>query len=186
MPSHLLTRTASWTVPAALLAYAGCRWLDGRDGSHGPGFWWDLGHVAFLNSWLAFAALAVAMALRPSRLRPGVARALAVATVAGTAAFGWVTLTDLFQTWPELPDPLRAIGPLLFLAGLATLLGATAQAQHQRNWLLYPALALAAVVCVSATLALLPLTAVLFVPALAPTRTTSSSATSAREPILGR
>ncbi|WP_377322958.1 hypothetical protein ACFJIY_26185 [Pimelobacter simplex] len=164
-------RGAGATVPVALLVYAGCRWLDGRDGVHGPGLWWNLGHVGFLVSWIAFAAVAVGMA---ARLRGTPRAALwgtgaATATVAGIAAFTWVTLTDLFPAWPELASPLRAIGPLLFLAGLVVLLGLTARSQHRRGWYAFPLLALAATVIVSADLDLLPVSAVLFGAALAPT-----------------
>lgn len=165
-----LTRAASWIVPAALLLYAGCRWLDGRDGHRGPSFWWDTGHAAFLVSWLAFAVLTIGLAapLRSASMVGAVAAG--AATMVGIAAFTWVTLTDIFPSWPELPGTLRTAGPILFLAGLATLLGATARRQGNRRWFVFPLLTLLAVLAVSVNLALLPVTAALFVVALAPSR----------------
>lgn len=160
-------RIAAWVVPVALLGYAGCRWLDGRDGSHGPGLWWDIGHVGFLVCWIAFAVLTVMMA---QSLRRGVYWLAAAAGLAGVGAFGWVTLTDLFPSLGELPDPLRAAGPLLFLLGITVLLGATAHRNRLRGWGLYPALAVVAVAAVAVDLAYLPITALLFIPALAPCR----------------
>lgn len=166
---NIAMRAASLMVPVALLLYAGCRWLDGRDGSHGPGLWWNLGHAAFLVTWLSFALLAVLMT---RQLRGGevLYPAVAAACLEGIAAFVWVTVTDIFQNLTELPDPLRNVGPLLFLIGFCVLLGGTARQQHNHPWLLYPALTFAAIVAVAASLALLPVTALLFLAALAPCR----------------
>ncbi|GAA4083871.1 hypothetical protein ACFFOS_15885 [Nocardioides kongjuensis] len=161
------SRVAGAAVPAALLVYAGSRWLDGRDLQHGPGLWWNLGHSAFLVSWVAFAVLAVATATAPVRPRR-VARGAGVATLAGIGAFTWVSLADLFPGWPELPDPLRVTGPLLFLGGLVVLLAVTARARGRGPWLAFPLLALAAAVVVSADLDLLAVSAVLFGVALVP------------------
>lgn len=162
-------RMASWVVPVALLVYAICRWLDGRNGSHGPGVWWSVGHVAFLMTWLAFAVLAVLMAVQLS-VTYAAYWAIAGACLIGIAAFAWVTVTDLFPDVAELPDPLRALGPLLFLIGFCVLLGATARRDEHRRWVLYPVLTVAAVVAVAVNLSLLLVTAALFVPALAPCR----------------
>lgn len=164
--SARVRRVAGTTVPVALLLYAACRWLDGRDHHHGPGLWWDLGHAAFLMSWLGFAVLAVVMARTSRPAAP--ARGAGLATLAGIAAFAWVTLTDLFPGLPDLPDPLRPVGPLLFLGGLVTLLAVTARAQQHRRWWVFPLLALAATLTVSANLDLLPVAAVLFGAALLP------------------
>lgn len=164
--SARVRRVAGTTVPVALLLYAGCRWLDGRDHHHAPGLWWNLGHAAFLASWVGFAILALAMA---GSSRPSVrARGAGLATLAGIGAFTWVTLTDLFPGLPDLPDPLRLVGPLLFLGGLVTLLAVTARAQQHRRWWAFPLLALAATLTVSANLDLLPVAAVLFGAALLP------------------
>lgn len=40
-------RTAATASPLLLLVYGVSRFVDGRDGSHGPGLAWNLGHVAF-------------------------------------------------------------------------------------------------------------------------------------------
>jgi hypothetical protein len=165
------TRIASWFVPAGLVSYAGCRWLDGRDGHRGLSFWWDIGHGTFLLCWLAFAVLTIGMA---GQLRSGIAtvaaRVVAAATMTGIVAFAWVTVTDILPSWPEVPGPLRAAGPPLFLAGFAILIGITARGQGNRRWFVFPVLTFLAVLAVSVSLALLPVTAVLFVVALDPCR----------------
>ncbi|XBB66247.1 hypothetical protein ABFU82_19335 [Nocardioides sp. WV_118_6] len=157
----------SGVVPAALLVYAGCRWLDGRDGNHGPGLWWTIGHLAFLVAWVGFAALTVAM-VRSLRATGAAAPVAGAATLAGIGAFAWVTLTDLAPSWPDLPDPLRAVGPLLFLVGLMSLLALTARRRDSHWWPVFPLLALAATAVVSANLDLLSVAALLFGAALLP------------------
>ncbi|TNC47364.1 hypothetical protein [Mumia zhuanghuii] len=172
-PPAIRTSSAKLTatvVPVALLVYAACRWLDGRDHHHGPGLWWTVGHLAFLASWVAFAALTVGMVTALRRTPRVVAWGTGAATLAGIGAFTWVTLTDLFPSWPDLPEVLRMVGPLLFLVGLMALLGMTARSQQMRWWPVFPLLALAATVVVSANLDLLPVSAVLFGAALVPCR----------------
>lgn len=101
--------------PLLLLSYGVLRWIDGRDGSHGPGQAWDLGHTAFLLAILAFAALGVL--LRP---RSALGTVAAAAVVLGAAAFVWVILGDLSAGIDEavkVPDPLFTLGPLLLQLG---------------------------------------------------------------------
>ena len=167
---------AATVVPVALLVYAACRWLDGRDHHHGPGLWWTIGHLAFLASWVAFATLTASLA-SGLRARRVVARGIGAATLAGIGAFTWVTLTDLFPSWPDLPDVLRLLGPLLFLVGLMVLLGVTARPRHPHWWPAFPLLLLTATLVVSANLDLLPVSAVLFGAALVPCRRRRGPAT---------
>lgn len=162
-------------VPATLLVYAAARILDGRDGSHGPGFWWNVGHLAFLGTWFCFAILVGYLVRTSSPVRPGL-RLLAIPALAGAAAFSWVVLGDLGLGLPDLPDPLRTIGPLAFLIGFVPLVGATARARQVSPWWCYPVLIAAALLLVSADLDLLPLTALLLVPALRPFRAIAAPA----------
>jgi hypothetical protein len=162
-------------VPATLLVYAAARLLDGRDGSHGPGFWWNVGHLAFLGTWSCFAILAGYLVRTSSPVVPGL-RLLAIPVLAGVAAFSWVVLGDLGLGLPDLPDPLRTAGPLALLIGFVPLVGATARARSVSPWWLYPILVAAALLLVGADLDLLPLTALLLVPALRPFRAVAATA----------
>ena len=130
MSSSSTTAPITWRVgtaasllsPALLLGYAGARWVDGLDGSDGPGVAWDAGHWAFLVAMLGFGV--VMLALRGLLAEVGWPR-LAAATTAiglvGVGLFAWVILGDLFPSFDErfeLPDPLMALGPLLLMTGL--------------------------------------------------------------------
>jgi hypothetical protein len=144
--------------PLLLLAYGVLRLVDGRDGIYGPGWAWNAGHVCFLVAFLMFASLAW-------RLR-GVSPLAAVAALAGSAAFVWVILGDLFAALPGLPDPLMIAGPLLFQFGMLALLTILAIRRTVPLW--SPLAVLAGFVLFMVDLDLLPLGALLLLAGLAP------------------
>jgi hypothetical protein len=141
--------------PTLVIAYGVLRLVDGRDGSHGPGLAWDVGHTAFLLSILAFAGLAWLLRdlAGPSRLTT----AAAWATTLGAAAFEWVILGDLFEAVDEIavPDLVFLLGPLLFQGGLLCLLVVLAR-QH-RVLAVSPVIVVAGFVLIAVDLDLLPL-----------------------------
>ena len=144
--------------PLFLLAYGLLRLVDGLDGSHGPGWAWNVGHVFFLVAFLMFGALVW-------RLR-GVSAVAAAAALAGSVAFVWVILGDLFDDLPGLPDPLMIAGPLLFQVGVLALLSVLAVRRAVPMW--SPVLVLAGFVLFMVDLDLLPLGALLLLAGLVP------------------
>ncbi|WP_089018532.1 hypothetical protein [Micromonospora coriariae] len=181
-PFHLV-RTAAVGAPVLLLLYGVLRIIDGLDGDHGPGWAWDLGHALFLVAFVLFAGLvvglrrllgsagAVGSSIRP---RTGLRVLLDVATVAGlvgVVAFLWVILGDLFPRLGDaapLPDPLMAVGPLLFQFGLLTLLvrAAVGRPRLIPGW--GPPLVLLGFVAIAVNLDLLPIGAALILSGLLP------------------
>ena len=144
--------------PLFLLAYGLLRLVDGMDGSHGPGWAWNVGHVFFLVAFLLFGALVW-------KLRD-VSAVAAIAALAGSAAFVWVILGDLFDEMPGLPDLLMIAGPLLFQLGVLALLTILAVRHEVPVW--SPVLVLAGFVLFMVNLDLLPLGALLLLGGLAP------------------
>jgi hypothetical protein len=161
-----LVQAAAVAGPVLLLTYGVLRLIDGRDGDHGPGLWWNTGHTAFLLGMLAFAALAVGLrSLAPGR----VADVATAAVIAGTVAFVWVILGDLFPRFDDavpVPDPVMIAGPILFQLGLLTLLIRTVVRRLVPVW--SPVLALLGFVAIAVNLDLLPLGAVLILAGLSP------------------
>ena len=144
--------------PLFLLAYGLLRLVDGLDGSRGPGWAWNIGHTCFLVAFLMFGALVW-------KLRD-VSPVAAGAALAGSAAFVWVILGDLFADLPGLPDPLMVAGPLLFQLGVLTLLIVLAGRRHLPAW--SPVLVLVGFVLFVVDLDLLPLGALFLLAGLAP------------------
>lgn len=155
--------------PSFLLAYGLLRLVDGLDGSHGPGWAWNVGHFFFLVAFLMFGALIW-------KLRHASAVA-ATAGLAGCAAFLWVILGDLFGDLPGLPDPVMIAGPVLFQAGVLALLTVLAVRRSVPVW--SPVLVLAGFVLFMVNLDLLPLGALLLLAGLSPLATGRSEATPA-------
>lgn len=168
-PDHRLAeRIAAVTAPAGMAAYGVFRWIDGRDGDHGPGWAWDVGHVCFLVAMLAFGVFAVAAAVR---LRSRTATAAAVAAGVGVAAFTWVIVGDLSPTFDDavpVPDPVMAAGPILLLAGLLPLFTLVARERLSRWWPVAPLAGLAGFALISIDLDLLLAAAAAFALALVP------------------
>jgi hypothetical protein len=159
----VVMRFSALAAPAFLFVYGVLRLIDGLDGDHGPGLAWNLGHTAFLIAFLLFGVLAVF-------LRNKVPTALAwVATVAallGVAAFVWVILGDLFESVPELPDPLFALGPIVFELGVLTLLVLHAVRRLVPGW--SPVVVFLGFIPIAVNLDLLPLGALVILGGLWP------------------
>ena len=81
--------------PLFLLAYGLLRLVDGLDGSHGPGWAWNVGHAFFLVAFLMFGALVWKLL--------DVSAVAAIAALAGSAAFVWVTSATCSTTCPDCP-----------------------------------------------------------------------------------
>jgi hypothetical protein len=161
-----MTRLSAIAGPLLLLAYGVLRLIDGRDGDHGPGSWWNAGHTAFLLAMLTFAALAVGV----RRIVPGrVADVATGAVVVGTLAFVWVILGDLFPRFDdavEVPDAVMNLGPIVFELGLLTLLVRLVVRRLAPWW--SPVLVLLGFVPIAVNLDLLPLGALVILAGLVP------------------
>lgn len=142
--------------PLFLLIYGLLRLIDGLDGSHGPGWAWNVGHAFFLVAFVMFGALVW-------RLR-AVSLVAATAALVGSAAFVWVILGDLFGDLPGLPDPLMIAGPLLFQLGVLALLTILAVRRRVPVW--SPVLVLVGFALFMVNLDLLPLGALLLLAGL--------------------
>ncbi|EON24100.1 MULTISPECIES: hypothetical protein [Nocardioides] len=153
----MTTRLAALIAPSGLLVYSVLRWLDGRDGHHGPGLAWDLGHSAFLIAFIAFATLTVAIG---RTVATRIALMTTATTVLGAALFVWVIVGDLspdFKDWASMPDVLKLIGPPAFVLGFVATLhlaGRSGVAPRSSAWL-----ALVGFVLIIVELDLLPLAA---------------------------
>jgi hypothetical protein len=158
-----VTRVAALVVPLLLLGYGAARYVDGLDGSHGPGTAWTIGHLAFLAAMLGFGALAVGLGREGRRGPwPALAGGGLLATLVGVGLFCWVILTDLsarLEDVAALPDALMTLGPLAFGGGLVTLL-----ALQVGRWLPWwsPFAIVGAIAALGADLDLLAAAALLF------------------------
>lgn len=167
-------RFAALVAPLFLLTYGIFRYADGRDGDHGPGVAWDVGHTFMLAALLCFAVVIIGM--RRAVRSPSVRRATATTTMAvvglvGIAAVIRVTLGDLFPGADDvlpLPGPLHDVGPLLFLMGLVGLMIDVAIHEPHRIPVWSPVAVVAGFVAIAANLDLLPLAAGLFLVGLLP------------------
>lgn len=170
-----LTRVTALATPLGLLCYAAARYLDGRDGSHGPGPAWTVGHVAFLVALAGFGVLA--LGLRPvlaRSTRRAVADPLAATAIVGVLLFCWVTLTDLvpaLKAGAPLPAPLKLVGPVLFVLGVLAQLSLLAVRRPRRLPPTTPAFALLAFAAIIADLDLLVVSAGCFLAAFLPVLT---------------
>lgn len=163
-------RALTIPIPLLMLLYGVARWFDGRDGEYGPGVAWNIGHVAFLAAFVGFGALTVHFWRSSARPHPAAIVAY-VASLVGVALFLWVILTDLIPALDErasLPDPVMAVGPLIFIVGFVASLALHTRRVGMPGWIAPPLLTLAALIVVGANLDLLPLTAVLLAAALVP------------------
>jgi hypothetical protein len=184
-------RISAVAAPVLLLFYGLLRLVDGLDGEHGPGLAWDIGHTMFFVAFLLFGVMVVGlrhMVPATSRGRLVAAGSATVAGLFGVAAFLWVILGDLSEPIREqapLPDPLYAVGPLLFQLGVLTLLVQLAVLRPRRLPPWSPVLVFLGFVPIAVNLDLLPLGALLILAGLAPlARRAGSSAQPAEEPLV--
>jgi hypothetical protein len=159
-------RSTTIIAPLLMLGYGIARWVDGFDGARHNGVAWPIGHTMFFLAIVLFAVLAVALARRAPG-RTAVAWTACAATLVGAFCFLWVITGDLFAGFGrDLPGPLTAIGPPLFVLGLVTLLGLQAGARRLPFW--SPIAFLAGFLAISFDLDLLPLAALVLLAAAVP------------------
>jgi hypothetical protein len=193
-------RYAYFGAPILVIAYGSARWLDGLDGSKGPGPAWTVGHLFFLA---ALGLFGVAMVGLAALHRTVVARVSAVAGIVGAVAMARVVVVDIIVAWgaadraemereypryddfPGLPsgfgDVLDRVGGVLFPLGLLVLLVLLAVRRRLPWW--SPVAAVVGFVAILASLDLLPLAGALLLLALAPAaRDTSRSPAAAPRP----
>ncbi len=170
----LALRISSVGAPVCLLLYGVLRLVDGLDNGRGPGLAWDAGHAMFFAAFVLLAVLIAGLrALVPDRVpwHRTVANIAATAGLAGAASFLWVILGDLFGSLHDnapLPAPLHAAGPLLFEAGLLTLLAQLAIIAPRRLPARTPVLVFLGLAPIAVSLDILPVGAVLVLLALFP------------------
>lgn len=188
-----MTRIAFHLAPALMLAYGAVRLIDGRDGQHGPGPAWTVGHLLFLGSLLLYGAVIAGLWRRMPVAEGGRARRVIAGALTAMAAVGLVTfvrvaiidivvglraadsaeksaLSDRYADVPAvLPQAFYEIGPVLFMLGLTALLVQHAVVGPRRAAVAAsPVLVLLAFVGITANLDLLPAGAALIWLALFP------------------
>ncbi|WP_188836346.1 hypothetical protein [Flexivirga endophytica] len=168
-PTIESTRIPALCVPALLLAYGILRFVDRIGGTDESGPLWVAGHLCFLGAIVGVAVLDVL--LWRSLGQSLVTDTADVLGLAGSAAFVWVIVGDIspsIHSELPVPGPVTALGPPAFLLGIFMLLGVAAlRAQFPwPHWILV----VVGFSCVAASLALLPLAAVLLLVGFEPLR----------------
>lgn len=202
-----MSRIAFHLAPALMLGYGVVRLIDGRDGQHGPGPAWTVGHLLFLGSLLLYGGVIAGVHDRLRATAGGAARRVATGVMTAVAAFGLVTfvrvaiidivvglqaadpaeksmLADRYADVPAvLPQAVYEIGPVFFMLGLVALLVQFAVVTPGRRAVaaLGPVLVAAGFVAITADLDLLPAGAAVIWLALAPF-TRAQSPSSRRRP----
>ncbi|ETK33006.1 hypothetical protein [Microbispora sp. ATCC PTA-5024] len=150
------SRFPFFAAPSLVLAYGVIRILDGLDGSHGPGFAWASGHLAFVAALLLFVPIFWHM--RRVAGRGTLATVSAVVGTAGVAALlaqfgidlavgfmsadhaGMSVLFDRVRAVPGVPIAVYDVGPYLFYVGQLLLFCQLAVQRRVRAWALVPVL----------------------------------------------
>lgn len=178
-----LLRICAVAAPTLLLVYGVLRLIDGLDGETAPGFAWNLGHTAFLISFVSFGILLVEQrrliqaAVRrhgahgPTAATRAIATLATVAGMLGVAAFILVIVGDLAPTFDRavpLPGPVTLAAPVLFQLGALTLLVQLAVLRPRQLPMWSPPAVFTGFVLIAFDLDLLPLSALLILVGLAP------------------
>lgn len=198
-----MSRIAFHLAPALMLAYGVVRLIDGRDGQHGPGPAWTVGHVLFLGSLLLYGGVIAGLYGRVRAASGGTASRVVAGVTTVVAALGLATfvrvaiidivvglraadpaeksmLADRYADVPAvLPQVVYEIGPVFFMLGLLALLVQFAVTAPGRKAVaaLSPVLVTLGFVAITLDLNLLPAGAALIWLALVPcTRVQGSSA----------
>ncbi|MFG2017617.1 hypothetical protein [Actinomadura geliboluensis] len=201
-----MSRIAFHLAPALMLAYGVVRLIDGRDGQHGPGPAWTVGHLLFLGALLLYAGVIAGVHGRIRTTAGGAAGRVAAGVTSAVAAFGLLTfvrvaiidifvgleaadpaeksmLADRYADVPAvLPQAIYEIGPVFFMLGLVALLVQFAVATPGRKAVavLSPVLVALGFVAITVNLDLLPAGAALIWVALAPPTRGQRSSSPAR------
>lgn len=176
------TRLFAVLVPLFMLLYGVFRLIDGRDGDHGPGLAWNIGHSFFFAAFLLLGALVVelrSLVHVDTARRAAAAGAAMVAGVFGAGCFLWVITGDLFPRFDDaapLPEPLELVGPPAFQIGILTLLVMLVASRPRQLPAWSPVLVFAAFLLIAVNLDLIPVAALALMAGLAPlVRTRSGS-----------
>jgi hypothetical protein len=165
-----MTRLAAVLAPILLFLYGVLRLVDGRDGEHGPGLAWNVGHALFFAAFMLLALLTLGLrrlvADGATPARQVVSTAATAVALFGIGCFLWVIAGDLFEAVPDLPDAVQLVGPLTFQLGTLVLMGQLVAVRRLPVW--SPVLLLAGFVLIAVNLDLLPLAALVILGALAP------------------
>ena len=204
-----MTRIVFHLAPALMLAYGVVRLIDGRDGQHGPGPAWTVGHLIFLGSLLVYGGVIAGLHGRVRATGGGAARRATAGVATAVAAFGLVTfvrvaiidivvglraadkaekslLADRYADVPAvLPQAVYEVGPAFFMIGLVVLLVqfAIVTPGRKATAVLSPVVVTLGFVALTVDLDLLPAGAALIWLALVPfTRGQGPSPLAHREP----
>jgi hypothetical protein len=176
------SRFAFVAAPLLTVAYGLFRLADGLDGTHGPGFLWTAGHLAFLAALFLFVPVLLAArrmagggAIATTATAVGVTGVLCAVVqigidiVVGIAAEDRAAMQRMFADVQDIPGVALVVygpGPALFYLGLIALAIRLAVTRAAAVWT-----PVAMILAVGATLAgldLLPLAGLLMLAALAP------------------
>jgi hypothetical protein len=144
-----LAKSSFIAAPLFLALYGIVRLVGKADGAYGPGWDWQLAHVAAVVGMLLFVPVVVQLGslLRPSWWRGTLVGVSLAGLVAAIVQFGadiviglqaadkaeMGSLSDRFSAVPGVEVAVYAVGPQLFFVGL-TLLAIAAAAARKLPW----------------------------------------------------
>lgn len=157
MSRNNIFRASYLAAPIFLFFYGIAHFVDGLDGSYGPGFAWTVGHIMFLLALLTFGVIMIALRQRlvdESATHKFIATLALIVGLIGIITFARIAVIDII-TGLRAPDnvamgaissqlnaypfpslaPFYNIGPLLFQLGLLVLMIQLAMLQpRQLPW----------------------------------------------------
>lgn len=173
--------------PLCLVAYGVLRLLGKLDGNYGPGWDWQVAHLAGLLGMVFFvpAVLMLGRLLPRSPWRTGVVAVTLIGLVASMVQFGadmveafmaadraeLKSLQHDFSAIPGVEPAFYTVGPQLFFVGLLVLTILLAVARRLPWW--SPVVLLVGLVLAPITLDLIPVTGLCMLAALLPARSTT-------------